>query len=284
MTTGPIILSTGSLYNFDVDSAMAFAREAGFDGLELVIDWRTETYRRKRLETLVARHGLPILALHSPFPSMRLQGWPRDPVARITRAVELAEALGAQTVVVHPPGRWIRLQGAVTTPDRTRRVSLPLPLLGPGRLGRWLTQDLAEFQATTPVKIAVENMPCRPLGPFRLEPYHFAGAGQLSRFPYLTLDTTHVGTRGADLLGFYRAIKDKVAHVHLSNYNGREHQLPHDGALPLAALLSELAGDRFGGLVSLELNPVSLQADSEERLRQNLRQSLAFCRRALAGE
>lgn len=200
----------------------------------------------------------------------------------VKRSVELAEALGAETVIVHPPGRWIRLQGMVAGPYRSRKIYLPLPVAGPGRLGRWLLEELPAFQARTPVKVAVENMPCRRFGPFRLDHFHFTGLEQLRRFQYLTLDTTHVGTRALDLLEFYRALTGKVAHLHLSNFNGQEHQLPRNGHLPLAELLAALVRDEYAGLVSLEVAPASLQAEDERALRRNLRASLDFCRAALA--
>ncbi|MBE7556379.1 MAG: sugar phosphate isomerase/epimerase [Anaerolineales bacterium] len=276
----PVILSTGSLYHFDIDTVMALAAGAGFAGLELLVDGRRETYHPAHLEKLMARHHLPILAVHSPFATFP-PPWPHDPVSRIKQSVHLAEALGAQTVVVHPPIRWVRVQGLVLAPQRTWKLSLPLPWAGPGRLGRWLQQELPAFQAQTRVKIAVENMPRRQVGPWQWEPYHFNNAPQLNRFPYLTLDTTHVGTWRKDLLHFYRQVKPRVAHVHLSNYNGREHQLLHCGLLPLAALLAELVQDNFDGLVSLELGPISLQADDETKLKQNLHASLAFCQQAL---
>jgi sugar phosphate isomerase/epimerase len=280
----PILFSTGSLFNFDVDTVMALAKEAGFDGVELVIDWRRETYWPEHLHKLMVRHGLPILAVHSPFAQSYMPGWPADPVASIKQTVQLAETVGARLVVVHPPGRWLRLQGLVATPDRTRRISIPLPVVGPGKLGRWLQEALADFQATTDVTITVENMPCRWLGPIRLEPHHFFTPAALLQFPYLTLDTTHVGTRKIDLLLFYRQIRQRVAHVHLSNFNGQEHQLLSDGSLPLQALLRQLAQYRYQGFVSLELGPTSLQAEDERCLKQNLHNSLRFCRQALQTE
>jgi sugar phosphate isomerase/epimerase len=169
----------------------------------------------------------------------------------------------------------------VVGPHLNWKLSLPLPVAGPGALGRWLRQDLEDFQATTAVKIAIENMPRRWLGPWQLEPYYFNTARQLNGFQYLTLDTTHVGTWREDLLAFYRQIKHKVAHIHLSNFNGWEHQLPHNGSLPLAAFLAELLKDQFAGLVTLELGPISLQAEDETKLRQNLRDSLAFCQEVI---
>ncbi|MCK6624736.1 MAG: sugar phosphate isomerase/epimerase [Anaerolineae bacterium] len=279
--TSPIILSTGSLFNFDLDTAMALAAETGFDGVELMVDWRRETHHVPHLEKLMARHNLPILAVHNPFASFP-PGWKHDPVGLIQHSVRLAESLGAQTVVVHPPARWVRLQSVVLAPQRHWKLSIPIPVAGPGALGRWLQQELPHFQAQTAVKIAVENMPRRWLGPWQLEPFHFNNARQLNQFQHLTLDTTHVGTWRADLLEFYRQIKPQVAHIHLSNFNGHEHQLLYNGSLPLAAFLAELTKDQFAGLVSLELGPTSLQAEDEVRLRKNLRDSLAFCQKALA--
>lgn len=273
----PIILSTGSLYNFDLDTVMALAAETGFDGVELMVDGRRETHHVPHLEMLMARHKLPILAVHSPFASFP-HGWKHDPVSLIQHSVRLAESLGAQTVVVHPPPRWVRFQSWVIAPPRHWKLSVPIFVMGSGALGRWLQQELPRFQAQTAVKVAVENMPCRRFGPWRLKPHHFNDARQLSQFQHLTLDTTHVGTWGADLLAFYRQIKPNVAHIHLSNFNGHEHQLPTNGSLPLAALLAELVNDQFTGLVSLELGPFSLQAEDEAKLRQNLQASLAFCR------
>ncbi len=281
--TIPIILSTGSLYNFDIDTVMALAAETGFAGVELMVDWRRETHHPTHLEKLITRYQLPILAVHSPFASIPL-GWTPEPVAVVKQSVRLAEAVGAQTVVVHPPARWVRLQSVVIAPQWSWKLSIPAPVAGPGRYGRWLQQDLADFQTITPVKIAVENMPRRWLGPWQLEPYHFNNAQQLRQFQHLTLDTTHVGTWRQDLLAFYQQIKSKVAHVHLSNYNGNEHQLLQNGSLPLDTFLAELVKDEFRGLISLELGPFSLQAHEESRLRQNLRDSLAFCQRALVGE
>jgi sugar phosphate isomerase/epimerase len=277
----PIILSTGSLFTYDMDTVMALACETGFDGIELMVDWRRETHQPEHLQRLMARHNLPILAVHSPFAKMSIYGWPAHPVEVIKQTVRLAEELGAKTVVVHPPGRWVRFQGILLTPHRLRKISLPLPVMGQGTLGRWLKHDLPKFQATTSVKIAVENMPCRRVGHIQLEPHHFYHPHDLKQFQFLTLDTTHVGTRYADLLDFYEKIWQQVVHIHLSNFNGKEHQLPHNGHLPLDRFLTQLTKNQFDGLVSLELGPGSLQAEDETRVRQNLRDSLQFCRQAL---
>jgi sugar phosphate isomerase/epimerase len=279
----PIILSSGSLFNFDLDTVFVLAAETGFDGLELMVDYRRETYHLPHLQKLITNYQLPILAVHSPFAGAP-SPWPTDPVAIIEQSVSLAAEVGAQTVVVHPPSRWLRLQALIIGPSRSWKRTVPLPVVGPGRLGHWLQHELPDFQAKTLVKVALENMPFRSLGPWLLNPHHFNTPAQLAQFAHLTLDTTHVGTWRKDLLDTYRQIRAKVAHIHLSNYNGQEHQLPHNGSLPLAQLLAELTKDQFAGLITLEFGPVSLQANDELKLKQNLQASLTFCREILAGK
>lgn len=46
---------------------MCLAKETGFDGIELMVDWRRETYTPGHLQQCMARYDLPILAVHSPF-------------------------------------------------------------------------------------------------------------------------------------------------------------------------------------------------------------------------
>ena len=100
--------------------------------------------------------------------------------------------------------------------------------------------------------------------------------------PHLTLDTTHLGTWGLDPLAIYEQWKDRVVHVHLSNFNGREHQLLDDGHLPLGKLLQCLALEGYDGAVSVELGPEALQAEDEALARGHLRAMVQFCRYHLA--
>ena len=102
-------------------------------------------------------------------------------------------------------------------------------------------------------------------------------------FPHLTLDVTHLGTKGLNPLMFYERVRARVAHVHLSNarQEGRrvqEHRRLEDGFLPLDALISRLAQDGYDGIATVELNPKSLEAEDEEKARFHLKQQIAFCR------
>jgi sugar phosphate isomerase/epimerase len=272
-----IAFSTGSLYTYGLDRVFRLAREAGFDGVEIIVDNRLDTQDDAYLRRLQERHDLPILSLHSPFPLIAVDGWAWDEVTRTQRTVALAEALGVPTVVSHLP---LRLHIAVVQATLVERRLL-LPILWPwGRsYARWLKADLPTWQQTLPVTVAVENMPCFWLGRRRLDVHLMNRVEEWGRFPHLTMDTTHLGTWGLDILTVYEQVADRVAHVHLSNYrDGQEHLRLDDGDLPLGAFLERLR-DRFQGTVTVELNPVSLEAEDENQVRAHLQATVEFCRR-----
>lgn len=271
-----IALSTGSLHCYGLHRAVALAREAGFEAVEVMVDDRWDTRQADYLCCLRDTHGIEIACLHSPFlPS--IPGWAADEISRLKHTVALAEAVGARTVVTHLPIRWTR--ASLKLPFLEKTYHLHLPILRDGRYTRFLTQELHQFQASTRVTIAVENMPYnhRILG----RPASFYGLNTLAeieQFPSVNFDTTHFATHQQDILAAYDRLAPRVVHVHLSNYrDGREHQLPWDGILPLDKLLLRLAADRFAGVISVELEPRALDAANESNVRENLRRCYEFC-------
>jgi sugar phosphate isomerase/epimerase len=128
-------------------------------------------------------------------------------------------------------------------------------------------------------------MPARRLLGLRMNAYRYNNPEHLSSFPHLVLDTTHLGTWGIDPLEFYRANRDRIAHVHLANYDfatGTEHRSPVDGDLSLGRLLRRLAGDGYRGAVTIEAGPGTIGASDVPTCREMLRGAVAFCRSGLA--
>ena len=60
------IFSTGSLYTYSTARCFEFAAQAGFDGIELMVDHRWDTRQSDYLLRLIDSYQLPILAVHSP--------------------------------------------------------------------------------------------------------------------------------------------------------------------------------------------------------------------------
>jgi sugar phosphate isomerase/epimerase len=258
--TIPVLFSTGSLYPFGLARAYSWAAEAGFDGVEVMMDERWDTHQRAYLEDLQVRHGIPILALHPP---LRRGAWNLAPEETLVRSARLARSAGIPVVVAHPPP--------------------------PGRpLERWAASPLREAREEG-VSVAVENMPrgeprrVFSIGRYRscYLPEHLLGLGDV------TLDTSHVGASKVDLMHAYSTLAGQLRHVHLSDSDltgGDQHRLPGKGRLPLRPFLSTLANSDYPGVVTLELKPWPLGAPDPETIMERMRGALEFARMALHAE
>jgi len=253
----PVAFSTGSLYPFGLERVYGWAAEAGYDGVEIMMDERWDTHQEFYLRDLVAKHGLPILALHPP---LRRGAWGLGPEETLIRVARLAGRMGVPVVVAHPPP--------------------------PGRpLERWKVGPLHEAREQG-VAVAVENMPRSETGGlFRVRrrscylPEHLAEVGDV------TLDTSHAGASRVDLLRAHSVLAEQLRHVHLSDSNleaGRdEHRLPGKGRLPLKPFLAALDASGYRGAVSLELKPWPLGTPDPEIILERMRAARRFVRDGL---
>jgi sugar phosphate isomerase/epimerase len=254
---GPVVFSTGSLYPFGLERVYAWISEAGYDGVEIMMDERWDTHQEDYLRDLVERHGVPILALHAP---LRRGAWGLGPEETLVRVARLASRMEVPVVVAHPPP--------------------------PGRpLERWKAGPLREAREQG-VVVAVENMPqSRSAGMFNVRrkscylPEHLASVGQI------TLDTSHAGASRVDILRAHSVLAAQLRHIHLSDSNlevGRdEHRLPGKGRLPLKPFLAALGASGYPGAVSLELKPWPLGAPDPEPILERMRAALRFTREGL---
>lgn len=74
----------------------------------------------------------------------------------------------------------------------------------------------------------------------------------------ITLDTTHLGRSGIDIIDFFQKNKQKIINIHLSDYKksilGAEHLPLGDGDLPLKEFIKNLFHEKYDGLVTLEID------------------------------
>jgi len=257
--TIPVAFSTGSLYPFGLDRVYGWAADAGFDGVEIMMDERWDTHQEFYLRGLVERYGVPILALHPP---LRRGAWGLGPEETLVRVARLASRLKVQVVVAHPPP--------------------------PGRpLERWKAGPLREAREQG-VSVAVENMPRSEAGGlFRVRrrscylPEHLADVGDV------TLDTSHAGASRVDILRAHSVLAGQLRHVHLSDSNleaGRdEHRLPGKGRLPLRPFLAALGASGYPGVVSLELKPWPLGTPDPQIILERMREARRFVIEELEG-
>ena len=251
-----LALSTGSLHNYGLNRVWAFAAEAGFDAVEVLIDGRWDTRQPAYLRRLAAETGLPVAALHTPF--RPLPGFGDDYPACVGRALELAGELGARSVVAHPE-------------------------LGDGTdYSNWLRNHYDELSPDGGPRLAIENLPYKPArkqAPSKPR-YKNHTVERIAEFPCITFDTTHFATAQIDILAAYETLRERVGHVHLSDFaEGQEHRLPGRGELPLDRFLAALAAHDYRGVLTVELHPDALEAGDDDEVRARLREVAAFCRR-----
>jgi len=256
----PIICSTISVFSKPIDAAFPLIARTGFDGIELMVTNDPDTQDASRVRALSEDHALPVLALHAPFLLVSRRVWGRDPVGKIDRAVELALAIGAPLVVVHPPYRW------------------------QSSYRRWLDAEIATVSAERGVRIAVENMfPLRVRGRSVARFHARQSLEDLEGFPDVTLDTSHLAVAGLDPVETVAGLGERLAHVHLSNNAGKgwDSHLPLDeGVVDLGAFLEALATRGFRGAISLEID-LRNHLDDDQALRRILSRNRELCEAGL---
>ena len=247
-------LSTGTLYAYPLRPVFRWARQAGFDGVELVINPEAVMHGGQAVRRLAQAEGVEIFSAHPtilPFP-----GW-RERDGGMARTIGLAQEAGIGLVVMHTP--------------RAESLDEAEGLVFRQRIERWQQQ-----LAGSDPQLAVENKAIRAEGHWR---YALTPLDRLRAFADrydlgLVLDTAHAGTAGEDLVQARRLFDSRLVNVHLSDLGGHlplaglpsvhrffgEHRFPGVGDLALSALLKDLGSSRYAGLVTLEVNPWSVRA------------------------
>lgn len=252
-------LSTASVYPEPAPAAFEIAAALGYDGVEIMV-WNDPVSQDiTALGKLSEKFAVPILAVHAPCLVITQRVWSPDPWARLTKAKDAAEELGASTVVVHPPFRWQR--------DYARGFAAGI-------------DRLAE---ETDVVFAVENMfPLRARGR-EFSPYAPHWDPSTDDFAAFTLDISHTAVSRQDTLAMAERMGDRLSHVHLGDGTGLgrdEHLVPGRGEQPCGPLLEGLARRGYSGSVVVEVSTKRFR-DREPR-EADLAEALAFARLHLA--
>ena len=254
-----VALATASAYPESTATAFEIAARLGYDGVEVMVWTDPVSQDVNALRRLSDYHQVPILALHAPCLVITQRVWGTDPWAKLVRSKDVAEQLGAETVVVHPPFRWQR------------------------EYARQFVGGIAQMHDETDVKFCVENMfPLRARGR-EVTPYAPDWDPTTEDFPDFTLDLSHTSVSKSDALAMARAMGDRLSHVHIADGTGTardEHLVPGRGDQPCAELLEGLAVQGFGGLVVVEVNTRRCEDRAERE--SDLAEALAFTRLNLA--
>jgi sugar phosphate isomerase/epimerase len=256
-----IALSTASVFPERVPDAFEMAARLGYDALEVMVTADPVSQDAGVLSRLSEYHGIPVVAVHAPNLIVTQRVWGRDAWGKLHQSRDLAQALGARVVVVHPAFRWQR--------DYARDFEA----------------GLTELSADSGIAFAAEN----------LYPLRGGGAEVTAYAPHwnpveldvshATLDVSHAAVSGSDVLEMAGQLGPRLAHVHLGDGTKPglpdEHLVPGRGTQPCAELLGKLRAEDYRGVVVLEVN-THRAGDAAQRT-ADLAESLAFAREHLAG-
>jgi sugar phosphate isomerase/epimerase len=272
-------LSTASVYPQNTEAAFRYAAEIGYDGIELMVWAEPASQSIATVQAYVRKYGVPVLAVHAPCLLISQRVWGSDPVAKLERSVRTADALGADTVVVHPPFRWQR------------------------RYAQGFADQVGELEEHGSVVVAVENM-----FPMRADTLFGRGSGSAKRlerrggpgpgltafspsydptdigFRHYTLDLSHTATAGADPLALAGRMGKGLVHLHLADGRGAahdEHLVPGEGTQPCVELCEALVRTGFSGHAVAEINTQNTRTTQDRTAM--LHRTLTFARQHLNG-
>ena len=229
--------------------------EAGFRQIEVMVTRDPRTHEPDLPLKLAEERGLEIASIHGPFLVITKTVWGLDPIQKILRGVEMCKAVGAQSLIVHPPYLWERDYAS------------------------WITNESESFMAENGVSIAVETMYPKWMAGRKMRAYRWLEPADLvAACPAVAMDTSHLTVARMDILDAYNEMKPRLVHIHLSNNagDGRDGHLElEQGILPLDRLLAELRRTAYSGAISLELS-VRRYLERPKALIEMLRKNRAY--------
>ena len=256
-----ISLSTGTLFILPLKKICELSAEAGFDGIELIINQDFQMVNPVKLVSSLQKITT-IHSIHAPF--MPLDGW-GGPEGSLRRCVALAAECGIPLVNFHPPS-WMGFE------------------IG---FWRWF-YSIHDFQKEIGldgrVIVSLENMPW--VGKFKINPHILSNTQHMIDFITdhnlaMTFDCTHMGSGKANFINDFYLLYEtgRISNIHFSDYgHGREHLLPGHGILPLTRFLNHLRNTDYQKTVTLELDPSEFPK-GERIILESLREILAFLRK-----
>lgn len=250
-----VALSSASVYPESTATAFELAAELGYDALEVMVGIDPVSQDVDELRRLSERSGVRVCALHAPCLLITQRVWGTEPWPKLERSADVAQALGADTVVVHPPFRWQR--------DYAREF----------------VEGIAALGERTGVAFAVENMYPWRASRRQVQAYAPGWNPVHHDFAHVTVDLSHSAVAGDDPVQMVRALGPRLRHVHMTDGSGSgkdEHLVPGRGNQPCAEVLELLAVNDYTGCVVLEIN--TRKAVSRRERRRDLAESLAFTR------
>jgi sugar phosphate isomerase/epimerase len=249
-------LSTASVYPESSAHAFGYAAQLGYDAVEVMVGIDALSQQTSAVQQLSEHHQVPISAVHAPCLLFTQRVWGTEPWGKLERSAEMAAAVGAEVVVVHPPFRWQKEYAA------------------------GFVDGIAALEESTGIAFAVENMyPWKATSRRGIEMYLPGWDPSEEDYANTTIDLSHAAIAASDPVAMAIRLGERLRHIHLTDGTGSakdEHLVPGRGSIGAEEFLVHAASSGFAGEIVIEINTRKC-ATREERER-DLRESLEFAR------
>ena len=199
-------LSTASVYPETTTHAFEYAERLGYDAVEVMVGIDVVSQSIDKVSALRDYHQVPVCAVHAPCLLITQRVWGTDPWVKLERSAEMAHALDADVVVVHPPFRWQR------------------------DYATGFVEGIAELERRTGIAFAVENMyPWRATSRREMKVYQPGWDPSEESYANTTIDLSHAATAHSDPVAMAERLGDRLRHVHMTDGSGSakdEHLVP----------------------------------------------------------
>jgi sugar phosphate isomerase/epimerase len=247
-------LSTASVYPETTTHAFEYAEKLGYDAVEVMVGIDLVSQSVEKILGLRDYHQVPVCAVHAPCLLITQRVWGTDPWGKLERSAEMAAALDADVVVVHPPFRW----------QRDYAVGF--------------VEGIADLERRTGIAFAVENMyPWRATSRREMNVYQPGWDPSGESYANTTIDLSHAATARSDPIEMAERLGNRLRHVHMTDGSGSakdEHLVPGHGNQPCGPFLELLANRGFEGHIVAEIN--TRKAGTRDARQAELLEALAF--------
>lgn len=237
--------TTASLEGYGLNRIFEFAKELGFDGIELSLSRRNlDTMDKDYVKSLVDQYNLPVLAIETLDGSKEKQ---------IVEAVELAKTVGSKIIIVKPPKIF------------------------DFKYATWLQSEVPKIREREEISIALENAGDDTIFGF-IPATAMNSLSDLKKFKHVCINTGYIASKKQNIIDVLMSMKNYLVHVHLSNIkHNKVGALPQEGILPMESFLAKLKQEEYKGTISFDINPKNLHINKTDEMKRLLTEAKEFC-------
>ncbi|KKP39068.1 MAG: hypothetical protein UR28_C0010G0051 [Candidatus Peregrinibacteria bacterium GW2011_GWF2_33_10] len=240
-----IAFTTSSLEGYGLNRIFRFAKELGFDGLELVQSRKNlDTTDANYINALCKEYDLPVLAIQTQDSSKSRQ---------ILDAVDIAKTIGTKIIVIKSPKFF------------------------DFKYTEWLKTEVPKIRERESISIALENSPDDTILGF-IPATAMNSVNDLKKFKHACLNTAYASSKKQNIIDLLMSMKNYLVHIHLTNVKQNHYGvLPQNGSLPMESFLAKIKQEDYKGTIALDINPKYLHVGKEDEMKKLLLEAKEFC-------